>query len=243
VDEAHAYLTEIYGGRLDAASKALMHFFVDCYKEAHNSYMLEFGGGPALYSVISAARWCACIHFTDHSLACLAEIRRWHSQSGNAFDWSEFVHFALECERDGGMMTGERVADREALIRSKMRKITYCDAFASDLLCGVGRSTYDIVANNFCLEGITQDRETWLHMVRKLSRLVAGGGQMVTTAVRNGRFWEAGSKRFSCASIGLKDLKEAYLLSGFEVIQAKELDLPHRAGYDGILMVNGRRFG
>lgn len=238
-----AYLSEIYGGPLDDASKALMQFFAECYKGSLGATMLEFGGGPALYSVVSAARSCISIHFADYSQANLTEIERWKSNGADAFDWRHFIHEALVCERKIGIATEETVSDRERLIRIKLDRITKCDAFETDPLCGDGRDSYGVVANNFCLEGIVRDRGAWTTLTRKLFALVGARGQMVTTAIRNGRFWGAGGEYLPCVSIGLNDIREAYLLAGFDVLLARELDLPGRAGYDGILMVEGRRAG
>jgi hypothetical protein len=97
------------------------------------------------------------------------------------------------------------------------------------------------VATNFCLDGICTETEMWFELNRRLVNLVEPGGLYVTTAIRNGQFWGTGGEHFSAVTLTSADLTDAYSRLGLSVAICREVDLAARPGYDGILMIAGKR--
>ena len=72
-----AYLREYYS-RLGEENKALLHFHCKAYAcifgEVDTARMLEFGGGPTIYQLISAAKYPVAIDFSDYLDVNLKEL-------------------------------------------------------------------------------------------------------------------------------------------------------------------------
>lgn len=238
---ARQYLEEIYSGELDKGSKCLMEFYSEIYRTLDGASLLEFGGGPALYSVLTAARYSGSIDFVDASEPCLEEVRSWLRGDADSFDWSAFTAYALRCE--GVSAFADRhtsIAERERLIRQKVAYVGLCDAFADDMLLGACRGPYGAIASNFCLDGITDDLGKWTELNRRLTNMLSPNGLFVTTAVRRGRFWGTGGERYAAVPLTLADLAYLYESLGFDEAVSREVDLTGREGYDGIIMMAGR---
>lgn len=236
------YLEEYYGTPLDAGSIALMEFYAEVYADLAGRPMLEFGGGPAIHSLISAARTSGDIHFVDASDAALGEVRSWLRGDPEAFDWRAFFACALACEpeRRGGP-TPVEIDERMRLVRRKITAVGRCDAFAPDMLLGEGRPSYGVVATNFCLEGITDAKQVWRDLNKRLVAMLDDGGLFVTAIVLNANYWSIGQERFPSVRLDLTDVIGLYAGLGLVVTHERAIELYGRLGYDGIGMVAGRK--
>jgi hypothetical protein len=238
---ARRYLEDIYAGELDEGSQCLMRFYAEIYRTLDGTSLLEFGGGPTLYSIVTAARYSGPIDFVDASEPCLGEVRSWLRGDTDSFDWSAFTAYALQCE--GVLACAERlnkIAEREALIRHKVAYVGLCDAFADDMLLGACRGPYGAIASNFCLDGITDDLGTWTQLNQRLIKMLSADGLFVTAAVRRGQFWGAGGERYVAVPLTLGNLADLYASLGLVEVVSCEVDLTGRDGYDGLLMMAGR---
>lgn len=239
--EPRAYLTKFYT-EMDAGSQALMRFYSSVYRSYQTERMLEFGGGPALYSIISAAKCANLIHFTDYNSACLAEVQLWLQSDAGMFDWMMFVREALRCESGVRRPPSKRsILQREALIRHRRWVLSRCDAFEDDPLLGSGLGRYGIVATNFCLEGITNDRLVWKRSMAKLAALVADEGLLVTVSLAHASGWTVADFQGPAVYLELADLEAAYREMGFDINESRSVPIADRSHYDGFLMVCGRR--
>lgn len=91
-------MAEFYEGEVDTGNRALLRFYAEVYQDIGGRSLLEFGGGPTIYSIITAARTAGCIHFCDYNAECLSEVNKWLTGDSSAFDWSHFTDYALYCE-------------------------------------------------------------------------------------------------------------------------------------------------
>ena len=72
------YLREYYT-TIDFENDQLLQFFCTCYKDIKpQSTLLEFGIGPTLYSLITAATKVDTIHVCDRLAANLHETQLWN---------------------------------------------------------------------------------------------------------------------------------------------------------------------
>ncbi|MBK9745820.1 MAG: hypothetical protein IPO91_03485 [Chloroflexi bacterium] len=238
-----AYLNQIYSGDLDVGSRELLSFYAELYAQLDVNNYLEFGGGPTIYSLISVAEIVDSIHFTDFNPNCLIEIKKWISKDVNSFDWSKFTRHALDCEQSvrqsSNLMNSIRA--REDTVREKVKYITLCDAFADDPLMGYSKGPYDIVANNFCLEGITSDKTTWIELNRKLLKLVNANGYYVSVSLLNATHWSVESHRFPSVTLTASDILSCYSDLGLRVIKSRVVPLEGRSGYDSFIMICGQK--
>ena len=100
-------------------------FSLRCFHEfwskmaKRNARVLDFGGGPAIYDLISAAPYAEEIVFAEYSEVNRKEVAAWRERSPDAHDWSPYFRFVLQRLEGKG---SEEALVREAELR---KKITY----------------------------------------------------------------------------------------------------------------------
>src|SRR5579859_7568385 len=103
------YLAQYYEGDVNLGNKALLQFYAKAYEDLGGRSLLEFGGGPTIYSLITAARTANWIHFCDYNAECLNEVNKWLIEGDSAFDWSYCTNYALHCEKS----SRERISEED----------------------------------------------------------------------------------------------------------------------------------
>jgi hypothetical protein len=245
------YLAEFYEGDVSPANKALLRFYARAYEDLGGRSLLEFGGGPTIYSLITAARTAGWIHFCDYNADSLGEVNKWLREDCSAFDWSSLIRCALSCENGSKELPSEEdVRSRQRLIRQRIRTLSRCDVFADDPLLGSFRGPYGAVAQTFCLDCLNDpilDKREWFRLNQKLANLVDKDGLFVSVSVLHGSYWiHQGIKR-PTPTLTQVDVTGMYAELGFSVTYSEivrgvedEID-PGQAGYDGFIMTCGRR--
>lgn len=240
VFQPRAYLTQYYT-EVDAGNQALLRFYAQVYQDLAGRSLLEFGGGPTLYSLITAARTAGWIHFCDYNVESLREAENWLARDPSAFDWLPYIRFALACETGDEATPQEDMHRREDLIRQKIKKVSRCDIFATDPLLGNFEGPYGVVAQTFVLDDLTEDKGEWLHLNQKLAQLVAEHGLFVTVSLLRASYWTVQGKKYPAVSLIADDVSEMYATLGFSVTALRVEELAGKIGYDGFIMACGQR--
>ncbi len=236
-----AYLTQFYQRDLDSGDKALLRFYARVYKDLQGRSLLEFGGGPTIYSLITAARTVSWIHFTDYSTECLSEVSKWLIEDSSAFDWTKYTNYALYSESGSTRKPSEKdVLNRHRLIRQRVRQITRCDASATDPLLGSFLGPYGVVANSFCLDALTTDKDVWFRLNQKVANLVEKDGFFISVYLLNATYWTFQGIKYPAVNLTLGDVINMYSSLGLRITHKESVQL-NRTGYDGFVMVCGKK--
>lgn len=230
----------------DGENTEMMRFHADAHAQIPDAHlMLELGGGPTIYQIISAAPHTDEIHFADYVSENLQAIEAWRDAHPRAYDWSPFVRRALELE--GRAADDAAVAQREAIIRSKLARFLFTDALAEEPI-GPSREIYDKVAVNFVLEGITDSYDEWQRALVRLASLVRVGGHFIYAAVIDSTYWFIGGVRYPNLSISESRLRAALPAGQFEIEEFRafpsntpDMSLPDFRGYPKIALLLARR--
>jgi hypothetical protein len=239
------YLSEYYS-ELSGENDALLRFFAHAAEHVPpGSTLLEFGGGPTIYQLISFATRARRIHFTDHLRHNVDAVRRWIDRHPSAHDWSRFVHTALQHEGRRRPTDGE-VDDRLRLLRHVITEFGHVDAF-DDTATRRDHRRYDVVSANFVAESISATPDQWHRALANIAARVSGHGLLSITALRDARWWISGSARYPAVSIRAHHLIAATEALGFSTLLVDEVDAdpptddqPHH-GYDGMIFLLARR--
>jgi NNMT/PNMT/TEMT family len=236
------YLSQYYEGDINLGNKALLQFYAQIYEDLGGRSVLEFSGGPTIYSLITAARTAGWIHFCDYNLECLNEVNKWLIEDDSAFDWGCCTKYALSCEkRSREQVSEENIQIRHQLIRQRLRKISRCDIFADDPLLGSSIGPYGVVASAFCLDCITEDKNEWFRFNQKLANLVEKDGLFVTVSLLNASYWTIHDRRYPAVTLTPGDIASMYSELGFNITHSDMINNVDEAGYDGFIMTCGRR--
>ncbi len=208
---ARAYLDTYYSS-VGSENRSLLEFYSTCYENVNeDSILLEFSGGPTIYSLIHACTRVREIHFSDFLNDNLFEVREWSSEKRNAHDWSAFFRTALEYERGAGKVTVAEVKMRERLLREKLTRFFKSDAFARYPILRSNQGKYDVINVNFVPESITQSKSEWKKMLKKIKMLLKPTGTIVITSITGASFYHIGEKIFPAVKVNERDiLDEVY---------------------------------
>jgi arginine decarboxylase len=239
------YLAEYYT-TVGPENDSLLRFLAEASAEIPDgASMLEFGCGPTLYQLVSAASRVAFIDVADRLFENLRTIETWKAQGPGAWDWTPFIRRGLELE--GLDPAAVDVETREGLIRQRIRRLLLCDAFDLDPLMGQGRP-YDVVGVNFVAESITADHDEWRRAMTNICGLVAPGGRLIMSALEGARGWKVGTQHFPAVELSIDTLVGMLRELGFapsivERTDAEVLDLTSSQfeGYTGLLFASARR--
>lgn len=232
-----AYLDEYYGD-IGSENLALLRFLAETYRGIpKGGVLLDFGGGPTIYPLISAVTRVDEIHFSDYLEANLEEVRRWISADPAAFDWDAFIRKALELET-GATCTDTEVERRASEIRERVTCLIRCDASRTPPIesrCAL----YDVVLTNFCAESATSDRSQWEAYMSNIVSVLKPGGRLVMSALKGATRYSVGSRSFPAVHISEDDLIELLEELGFPrksiEVRSVAADRPGR-DYQGLIL-------
>ena len=179
--------------------------------------MLEFGGGPVIDNLISAAPYVREIVFAAYAENERKEVELWKDNKQGAHNWSPFFQFVVN-KLEG---KGESVwQEREALVRDKMKAIIACNIFQEHPL-GIEHEEelFDIISTSLCLEAACKSYDEYKTAVKKLGKLVKLGGLIIITAVEGQTFYMVGEQKWFSLSLTHAQITEALELAGFEILQ------------------------
>jgi len=204
--------------------------------------ILVFGCGPTLHHVFPLAPYASELHLVDFLPSNLDAIQSWIKGEQGGHDWSAFVRYALECERDENP-TDAAVADRQQMVRDKVARLVTADAGHVDPLGADYRAFYPVVVTCYCADSATEDKAVWRRYMRNIGSLAAPGGLVITAALRNATFYTVGDRRFPSANIDDVEMRqslEADLGLNSVVVETRLLPAHEAQGYSGVILAHGR---
>ena len=173
------YIRRYYGGVSDE-NRGLLEFFHEVYACPEISgAMLELGGGPTLYQLISASGAVRSMVFSDYLPDNRAAVNHWLDGASDAHSWRAFVEYVLMLEN--APVDAQRVAEREAHLRERIEAVIPCDIRRDDPLSDTDHrgDTFDVVSMLFVLEAVDCSKEACFAYLRNVDRLVKPGGHLV----------------------------------------------------------------
>jgi hypothetical protein len=177
-----AYFDHEYSGVHVAPSLTRMFRFVASQLQRIGETFesaVEIGCGPTVHNAALLVPWTRRLDLVDPNPDNLSRVRSWVARAPSAHDWSALIGGAggvLDCESPAQMVTGDRITEREALLRERV-----C-VRRGDILAGMPLGepiTYPLVTSFFCLEWAASTVEGWRENVVRLGSLLDDGGWLV----------------------------------------------------------------
>ncbi|MBA3872337.1 MAG: hypothetical protein H0X30_24615 [Anaerolineae bacterium] len=234
---AQAYLQEYYAD-IGAENLAILDFLVRTLRDVSpESVLLDFGGGPTLYSLIASANHAREIHFCDYLDSNLEQVQMWLEGHPQAFDWTAFIETTLILEEAD--CSKSSIVLRENEIRQRVTRILHGDANLSRPI-QTDVSGYDVLVSNFCAESATEDIEQWRKFVRNITSLIKPGGKLIMSTLKGATSYGVGNDVFPAVNIMEADLNDLLINLGFDrttiEIDSVPADRPSRH-YQGLIFV------
>ena len=225
------YLAQFYC-KVDAYHEFVLthlHNFYQAYQPpVGGAKVLEFGGGPAVCSLISAAPKCKEIVFGEFREDNREHVNLWLKKDPSAFDWDPFFNYVV-CTLEGG--TAIDALERKETLRNAIKAVVHCDIFQQEPVADQG--PYDIVTSCLCLEYVCQNTEDYREGIAKLARLLKPGGTLLMQTDENVDAWIVAGSKIQTHPVSREVLTKALQSAGFSHIAIDTL--PRESLADDIL--------
>jgi len=202
--------------------------------------LLEVGCGPTIHHVLPFLPRVERFYQADYLESNLDEIRRWVSGAPGAHDWAPYIHGVLKEEGETDPGGYER---RVQLFREKLGGLLHCDVHNAPPI--VPPKTFSLVVSCYCVDCATAHRSEWTEAMRNLSSLVAPGGWLILSALRNAKIYRVLDKEFPSAHVDENDVRGALLRDGYRsdsmAIEAHEITQWAGEGFTGIVVAAAQK--
>ena len=220
--------------------RGVQPFYLQCYHDFYSKFnsewdvsqarLLELGGGPTIYPLISAAPHVSEIVFSDYVEGNLDQVRLWKEQSSAAHDWTPYLKYVvntLEGEQDKGV-----ALQREIELRGKVKLIKKCNILEEDpanIVEGNGGIKYDIISFNFCCETVFDTPDAYGECLRKVGGLLKPRGFIASLVSEEESCYTDGTEQYQHLFLTAEDIHEHYETAGFTIRYSSRFPIPEKA--------------
>ncbi|CAB4027425.1 nicotinamide N-methyltransferase-like [Paramuricea clavata] len=182
--------------------------------------VLEFGGGPAMANLISAAKVAKYITFADYTESNRNAVNSWINDEPQAHDWSSMIAYVLNHLEAN--FNEKAVLVRTQEMRSKTQPAVPCDITKYPIVSGL---PYDAVSTSFCIEECSSSIQDYQANIVKLCEVLKPQGYLHMAGNLNESFYVVGKHTFRVLPLEENIVLEAIKNAGMVVTnyEVKEL--------------------
>lgn len=232
------YLNEYYK-EIGPENEILLRFFSKTYKTLFKDLayadVVELGGGPTIYQLISLSQYPVNIHFSDFSPQNLLEIKKWLEKHKNSFSWKKYFKHVHNLEKDFSQHTPSA---REKHLRDKIIKLSSSDISKPNPLGPEHTTQFDIVSTHFVSESITDNHSDWERYFQNSTSLLKPNGHLVQSSIIESSKYKVGKRFFPSTAIQITDIHTLLTKNNFELLSEDFVpaEKPADQGYKGLHM-------
>lgn len=229
------YLKEYYT-KIGDENSALLRFFHKKYKKIKpKKSLLEFGGGPTIYQLISASSKVKEIVFSEYVKSNREEVKKWVNNAPDSFNWNDYFKFVLRLENKE--INEKNLQNIKQRLRNKFKEIIKCDAYKQNPLYPKKYPLFDIVSICFVPESATDNSENYKLFMKNISNLLRTKGVLVMALLKNAKFYQVGKSKFPAYPVDEERVKNVLENLGFYQIDIESIDSEHEQGYEGMIFL------
>ena len=197
--------------------------------------LLEYGGGPVIYPLISASPFVNEIVFVDYLKSNIDLVALWKNESPGQHNWEPYFRYVIS-ELEGNDIE-DTVIMRQKDLRKKLADFVIGNLYSEQILasmslqCSEGEK-FDIISSHFCLEAVATSISEYQLFLQKLSKLLKPGGYILSMVSLEESYWiQQKNTRSFHLFLTEKNVKEAYEMAGFVIVQTNIHQLPESARF------------
>ena len=195
--DPHVYLKEYRG--VTYLNHIHSRHTLRCYHTAFQTLpsglkVLDYGSGPVVMNVISAATKASEIVLSDYVDQSCKVLRKWLDGDSDAYDWSPHFNFVVQ-DLEG---KGEKeVKHRQELVRKLVKAVVHCDITQDPPIQSGYDQLYDVVISSLVIESVARNVDEYATYISRLGTLVKPGGVVMMYQIENkSGFYEVGDHKF-----------------------------------------------
>jgi hypothetical protein len=232
---APGYLHEYYS-KIGDENSALLKFFHKTYKKLNSKKsLLEFGGGPTIYQLISASSKVKEIIFAEYVKGNREEIKKWAKKDPKAFNWEDYFKFVLKLENK--KINDKEIEKIKQRLRGRIKEIIKCDAYKQNPLSPKKYPLFDIVSVCFVPESATDNEKTYQLFINNIASMLKTKGILIMVLLKNAKFYHIGKTKFPAYPVDEKYVKNILENIGFSKIRMESINAEHEQGYEGMVFL------
>ena len=197
--------------------------------------LLEYGGGPVIYSLISAAPFVSEVTFADYQQTNIDEVLAWKNCSKGHHDWTPYFKYVIS--QLEGNDSDEGVVQRQDELRAKCKEFLCGNLLAKNVLSSDSEPSdgfyekFDIVSSNFCCDVVATDVKEYQSYVQSVGELVKPGGFIISLVSLEESYWHTSysDERLFHLYLTKDDAEKAYSEAGFDIVYTDIHYLPESA--------------
>lgn len=185
----HHYIQTYYPKNVGYENYQLLGFYNLVCGGIKGGRLIEIGGGPTIYQLISLSVVVDEIVFTDGLIENVRFFKKWLSGE-NIEPWSKYIAYVIGLESAKGIpVTKEMIMDRLRLLRSKISSTERLDITNKKKVMDykTKHGTYDIVDSAFCIDSITYSIDKWIEYLNNIISLLNSSGTLIITSLGNSK--------------------------------------------------------
>ena len=208
----------------------------DFYQKFHNQWnpstarLLEYGGGPVIYPLISASPFVSEITFSDYADANIKQVVMWKDKQPSAHNWTPYFEYVIR--RLEGNVDESLVVKRAEDLRGKLKYFFQGDVLKSEILnvpSNFSLQQFDLISCHFCFEVVAKSIDEYRSLVAKLVQHLKPCGFLCTLVSLQGSYYTNGDRRFNTLYLTSNDLDSIYESLGLSVIQTAHMNVPEKS--------------
>lgn len=233
------YVAEYYQ-EIGLENRFLLEFYHRVFQQIpSSSSLLEFGGGPTIYQLLSARKKASEIVFAEFLVKNREEIRKWIRRDKEAINWDRYLNAVLALEKKKVSETN-RLRIREEL-EPKVTQIIECDAFSPEILGRLSHRQFDVVSSGFCLECISPEEKYFQEFLVKLTAVLRQGGTLILTMLKRAENYKVGDLTFPAFSLDEQYMRAALRRLKYHWISTETIPAESDQGYQGIIAITAEK--
>lgn len=233
------YLNEYYRD-IGYENGSLLNFLHQVYKKVrHKKILLEFGGGPTIYQLISASAKVDNIIFSEYSYKNRKEVKKWLENPTKAFNWDKYFEYVLKLEKK--IVNKQNLTLIKNRLRVRIKKIIKCDAYKGNPLTPLNFRKFGVVSVCFCPESATGNEDTYFLFMKNISSLLRREGLLVMVLLKNAKYYKVGNLRFPAFPVDEGYVTNLLKGLGYKNIKTESIEAEHHQGYEGMIFLTANK--
>ena len=138
--------------------------------------VLDYGCGPVIANVISAARVATTIVLAEYTEEGRSALRQWCDQDPSAFEWFPYFKYVVRTLEGGST---KQVEERMKRLRSIVKSIVPCDITKDPPIENDYQGPYDVVISCLCISNACKTKDDFVRAIFRLAMLIKSGGYLL----------------------------------------------------------------
>ncbi|XP_075185525.1 indolethylamine N-methyltransferase-like [Anomaloglossus baeobatrachus] len=178
--------------------------------------LIDLSHGSMVHHLFAACEFFKHIIVLKIQDRCIMELKRWVDERTGAFDWGHALKFHVDNKE-----SSEQTQERENKVRSALHHVVKCNLEKENMMDPIVLPPADCIISAWLLEFISKDKDEYMRNVRKFSRLLKPGGNIILIGCLGGTYATIGKDKIYFLNYDEDFARKALVDAGFIIDNCK----------------------